>query len=416
MLLVGIDWADDHHDICLVDGSCQNASASLARFRIAQSVDGFATLHERVREYETSPEQVLVAIETPHGLLVHDLVRHGYCVYPINPKSVSRYRDRRSPASPKDDARDAFSLAHILRTDREHYAPLQMRPEQYRLLGELCQDLRQMIDDRTQIINRLTSCLKAYYPQALNLFSRLDSQVSVAFLRAFPEPAKLTTLSQKRFLAFLEKHQYSHPERAEKIHAQATSAAPAADSVITRSSRMRMLALLDQLVTLQAHIRSYEQQIQTIFRELPESDHISNFPGVGERIGPELLATLGPRPDDGEQGRFLSSEGLKRLSGAAPVTKQSGRYREVKFRRACDRRLRRTLYDWAKTATRTSRWAHAYYEHCREHGHRYNTILRNLAQKLIAILYRLWATGEPYDEQRHINNLKMRGVIWAVNL
>jgi len=416
MLLVGIDWADDHHDICLVDGSCQDASACLARFRIAQSVAGFATLHERVREYETSPEQVLVAIETPHGLLVHDLVQHGYCVYPINPKSVSRFRERRSPASPKDDARDAFTLAHILRTDREHYAPLAMRPEQYRLMEELCNDLRQMVDDRTQIINRLTSCLKTYYPQALTLFSRLDSQVSVAFLRAFPEPAKLTSLSQKRFRAFLEKHQYTHPERAEQIYALATSAAPSADSVITRSSRMRLLALLDQLTTLQAHIRAYEQQIHEIFQELPESDNISNFPGVGGRIGPELLATLGPRPDEDEQGCFLSREGLERLAGAAPVTKQSGRYRQVKFRRACDRRLRRTLYDWAKTATRTSRWAHAYYQHCREHGHRYNTILRNLALKLIAILYRVWSTGVAYDEQRHIVNLKTRGVIWAAQL
>jgi transposase len=416
MLLVGIDWADDHHDVCLVNGSCQDASACLARFRIAQSTAGFATLHERVREYETAPEQVLVAIETPHGLLVHDLVQHGYGVYPINPKSASRYRDRHSPASPKDDARDAFSLAHILRTDREHYAPLNILPEQYRLLEELCQDLRQMIDDRTQIINRLTSCLKAYYPQALNLFSRLDSQVSVAFLRAFPEPAKLTTLSKKRFLAFLEKHQYSHPERGEQIYAQATAAAPAADPVITRSSRMRMLALLDQLTTLQAHVRAYEQQIHTIFQELPESDNISNFPGVGGRIGPELLATLGPRPQSGESSRFTSSEGLKRLSGAAPVTKQSGRYKQVKFRRACDRRLRRTLYDWAKTATMTSRWARAYYEHCREHGHRYNTILRNLALKLIAILYRVWSSGEAYNEQRHIDNLKTRGVIWAAQL
>lgn len=416
MLLVGIDWADDHHDVCMVDGSCQDACASLARFRITQSVAGFESLHAKVSEYETQPDQVFVAIETPHGLLVHDLVRHGYRVYAINPKSVSRYRDRHSAASAKDDGRDAFTLAHILRTDREHYVALAMQPEQYRLLDELCQDLRQMIDDRTQAINRLTSCLKAYYPQALNLFSRLDSHVSIAFLRAFPEPKSLDTLSKKRFLAFLKRHQYSHPDRVEHKYEQLVCAAPAADSVITRSSRMRMLALLDQLTTLQAHIRTYEQQIQAIFQELPESHNISNLPGVGNRIGPELLATLGPRPQSGEPSRFASSEGLQRLAGAAPVTRQSGRYKQVIFRRACDRRLRRTLYDWAKTATRTSRWANAYYEHCRAHGHRYNTILRNLAIKLIGILYRIWQTGEAYDEQRHIDNLKARGVAWAAQL
>jgi transposase len=416
MLLVGIDWADDHHDVCLVDGSCQDACASLARFRIAQSVAGFESLHARVREYETAPDQVLVAIETPHGLLVNDLVGHGYCVYPINPKSVSRYRDRHSPASAKDDNRDAFTLAHILRTDRKHFAPLDMLPEQYRLMEELCKDLRQMVDDRTQLINRLNSCLKGYYPQALNLFSRPDGQVSIAFLSAFPEPASLAKLSMKRFQAFLKKQKYTHPERAEQIYEQVTSPAPCADVVITRASRMRMLSLLDQLMTLQAHIHAYEQQIHTLFQELPESQNISNFPGVGERIGPELLATLGPRPQNGEASRFTSSEGLKRLSGASPVTRQSGNYKKVNFRRACDRHLRRTLYDWAKTASRTCPWAHAYYEYSREHGQRYNTILRNLAQKLIAILYRIWLTGEAYDEQRHIDNLKAKGVIWAAQL
>ena len=415
MLFVGVDWADDHHDVCLVAGDTQDSSSSLARFRIEHSVSGFESLHAKVSEYESQPDQVLVAIETPHGLLVHDLVRRGYRVYPINPKSVSRYRDRHSPASAKDDSRDAFTLAHILRTDRESYKPLAMLPEDYRLLNELCQDLRQMVDDRTKTINRLTSCLKAYYPQALSVFGRLDAQVTIAFLRAFPDPGSLKTLSKKQFLAFLKKNHYTQPGRAEDLYQSAISPAPLADAVIAKSSRMRMLALVDQLVTLQAHIRDYERQIQKLFEDLPESHYISNLPGVGDRIGPELLASLGPKPD-GEPSRFASSEGLQRLAGAAPVTRQSGQHKHVRFRRACDRRLRRTLYDWAKTAARESRWARAYYQYCRAHGHRYNTILRNLACKLLAILFRLWRTGEDYDEERHIENLRAHNVVWAAQL
>jgi transposase len=415
MLLVGIDWADDHHDVCLVAGDTQDPSSSLARFRIEHSVAGFESLHLTVAEYESRPDQVLVAIETPHGLLVHDLVRQGYRVYPINPKSVSRYRDRYSPASLKDDGRDAFMLAHILRTDRHHYTPLAMLPDDYRLLDELCQDLRQMVDDRTQTLNRLTSCLKAYYPQALNVFGRLDAQIAIAFLRAFPDPERLKSLSKKRFLAFLKQNHYPQPGRAEDLYQSALAPAPSADAVVAKSSRMRMLALLDQLVALQAHIKSYERQIQKLFEELPESHNISNLPGVGPRIGPELLASLGPKPKEGPS-RFASSEGLQRLAGAAPVTRQSGRHKKVRFRRACDRRLRRTLYDWAKTAARESRWARAYYEYCRAHGHRYNTILRNLACKLLAILFRLWRSGEEYDEERHIQNLKAHNVVWATQL
>lgn len=415
MLLVGIDWADDHHDVCLVEGTTDDPSASLCRFRIAHTVEGFEFLHAKLREYETDPRQILVAIETPHGLLVHDLVRQGYCVYAINPKSVSRYRDRHSPASPKDDGRDALVLAHILRTDRKRFTPFEMLPEDYRLLDELCQDLRQMIDDRSRIINRLTACLKEYYPQALGLFSRLDSQIAMAFLRACPDPVSLTTLSKKRFLSFLKKLEYPCPGRAEDLYEAITAPAPVADAVITQSGRMRMLALLDQLATLQSHIKDYERQIKKLFEKLPESEQISNLPGVGGRIGPELAATLGPRPE-GEPKRFASSEALERLAGAAPVTTQSGNYKHVRFRRACDKRLRRTAYDWAGCSLRTSRWARAYYDHHKAQGHRHSTILRNLSCKLIAILHRLWRTGEQYDEQRHIDNLKARGVVWAIQL
>jgi transposase len=418
MLLVGIDWADDHHDICLVDPDTQDSESCLDAFRIAQSVDGFEKLHAKLREFSAlwaSPDQVHVAIETPHGLLVHELIRHGYCVYAINPKAVNRYKDRHSPAAPKDDARDALALGHILRTDRTRHSPLAMLPDDYRLLDEICKDLRQMIDDKTRILNRLTSCLKEYYPQALELFSRLDSQVAMALLKKYPTPGQLRALSKKQFLAFLTRQNYSRPSRAEALYATATAATPTADSVLERSGCMRMLVLLDQLATLQSHVKDYERQIKALFAKLPESDHVANLPGVGGRVGPELVATLGPRPD-GQSQQFASVEALERLAGAVPVTKQSGRYKHVVFRRACDRRLRRTLHDWAQSSLSVCCWARAYYDHYKAQGHKHNTLLRNLACKLLNILHRLWRTGEVYNEQLHIDNLKARNVSWATAL
>lgn len=430
MLSVGIDWADDHHDVCLVDTMSTDSCSNLDRFRIAHSREGFECLHTKLREHETDPSQILVAIETPHGLLVHDLVQHGYCVYAINPKSVNRYKDRHSPASPKDDGRDAMALAHLLRTDRQHYKPLEMLPDDYRLMNELCQDLRQLVDDRSRIVNRLESCLKDYYPVAVGLFSRLDAQISMAFLRCYPDPARLKSLTKKQFLAFLKKNRYPCPDRVEGLYAQVSGQALAAHPVIDRAGRMRMLALLDQLVTLQHHVQDYERQIQELFDKLPESQRISSLPGVGSRIGPELVATLGPRPEEprkkneGEPDqqpypnphRFDTPQALEKLAGTAPVTRQSGNWKNVNYRRACNKRLRRTLHDWAGCSLRTSRWARAFYDHHKQQGHRHSTILRNLACKLLAILHRIWRTGEEYDEQLHIANLKKHHVVWAAEL
>ena len=165
MLYVGIDWASDHHDVCLTNDSAQ----TLAAFRIAHGSQGFERLHRVIREHQPEPQQVLVALETTRGLLVHDLLRSGYQVYAINPKAVSRYKDRYVVSKAKTDSLDASCLAHLLRTDRHRFKPLVLLPEDYRLLDRLCLDLRKLVDDRTRVVNQINDCLKEFYPQALGV-------------------------------------------------------------------------------------------------------------------------------------------------------------------------------------------------------------------------------------------------------
>jgi Transposase len=69
----GIDWAEDHHDIALVDRD----GGLLARARISDDAAGLAQLLELLAAHGDSAEgPVPVAIETPRGLLVACLRRH----------------------------------------------------------------------------------------------------------------------------------------------------------------------------------------------------------------------------------------------------------------------------------------------------------------------------------------------------
>ena len=61
--------------------------------------------------------------------LVHDLFWSGYRVYAINPKAVSRYKDRYVVSKAKTDSLDASCLAHLLRTDRHRFKPLVLLPD-----------------------------------------------------------------------------------------------------------------------------------------------------------------------------------------------------------------------------------------------------------------------------------------------
>jgi transposase len=82
----GIDWAEGHHDIALINDD----GALVAKRRIAESVDGFAELTAMLAAAgDSAHEPILVAMETPHGLLVAALRAAGRPVYAINPLAVA---------------------------------------------------------------------------------------------------------------------------------------------------------------------------------------------------------------------------------------------------------------------------------------------------------------------------------------
>ena len=149
-------------------------------------VTGLPFFIQTLQNHQASPNLVLVAIETSRGLLVHELLQKGYTVYAINPKAVNRYKDRHVLSKAKSDTLDALSLGNILRTDRHLFRPLNPLPEDYRLLDRLCTDLRKVVDEKSRVANQVTSCLKEFYPKALDIFS-LNSQIFIDFLKAFPD-------------------------------------------------------------------------------------------------------------------------------------------------------------------------------------------------------------------------------------
>lgn len=169
-------------------------------------------------------------METGRGLLVYVLLRHGYQVYAINPKALNRYKDRHVLSKTKTDKLDALSLAHLLRTDRHRFKPLSLLPEQYRLLDQLCLDLRKLVDARTRLANQITACLKEFYPQALGLFCEIDSPISMAFLKSFPDPETLLATTKRRLASFFKKQNY----RTIRIRSVSMS--------FTTRSRLRLLS------------------------------------------------------------------------------------------------------------------------------------------------------------------------------
>jgi hypothetical protein len=70
MLYAGIDWADDHHDVSVVDG----VGRELTGFRISHDSEGFGELLSRIRKLTSGGEEIAFAIERSNGLLVDYLL------------------------------------------------------------------------------------------------------------------------------------------------------------------------------------------------------------------------------------------------------------------------------------------------------------------------------------------------------
>ena len=117
MIFIGDDWAEDHHDVYLMD----EAGQRLASRRLPEGLTGILQLHELVAAHAEEPTDVVIGSETDRGLWVGALTGAGYQVYAINPLAVARYRDRHHVSGAKSDASDAKLLADLVRTDGHNH-------------------------------------------------------------------------------------------------------------------------------------------------------------------------------------------------------------------------------------------------------------------------------------------------------
>ncbi|HUO37525.1 MAG TPA: transposase, partial [Mycobacterium sp.] len=110
MIFVGDDWAEQHHDVYLMD----EAGRRLASRRLPEGLAGIRQLHELIAVHAEEPDQAVIGIETDRGLWVAALIAAGYQLYAVNPLAVARYRDRHHVSGAKSDASDAKLLADLV--------------------------------------------------------------------------------------------------------------------------------------------------------------------------------------------------------------------------------------------------------------------------------------------------------------
>ena len=391
MWYAGIDWADDHHDLVILD----DAGDPIRSLRVAHSAEGIRDLIALLRATVTLPdqtvawEQLVCVIETTHGLLITALLEAGVPVYPVNPKTVDR---RRKPSGAKTDGIDAYLLAKTGRSDLRDLSRLTPDSPLIQELKALTRDQDSLIQTQTRLVNQLTACLKAYFPAALQLFKKLHQPSTLAFLQTYPTLSQAQAASLDDIAAVLRQAHHPNPRhRARHIWQVLHQAQLQADAVTVRTKRRLMLALLRQLQPLVEQIAAYDAEIAQLFSSHPDQACFGSLPRAGKRLAPRLLAEWG---DD--RARYRDAQSVQMLAGTAPVPFQSGQYAKVHKRAACIKPLRNALVQFAWQSTVQEAWAREYYQRKRREGKSHQMALRALANTWVRILYALWQKREAY--------------------
>ena len=370
LLMIGDDWAEDHHDIEIQD----DTGRRLGKARLQEGLEGIARLHALIAHHapadwaELSTEQaadlVFVGTETDRGPWVVALRAAGYHVFAINPMSSARYRDRHSTSGAKSDAGDAHVLAEIVRLDRDHHREIAGDTELADAVKLLARAHQNLIWERVRHVLRLRSALNEFFPVAVQVFADLAATDALILLGRAPDPTRAAKLTRSQVVSALTAARRHHvQDRAEPLRTALRQPGLRQPATLEAAYATVVSAQVKMITALNEQISALEAMMSENFDQHPAARIYRSQPGLGPILAARVLGEFG---DDGK--RFANSRARKNYSGQSPITRASGKKSVVLARYATNRRLGVALHLQAYSALNASPGARAYYDLIRARG------------------------------------------------
>jgi transposase len=392
-LFVGDDWAEDHHDVEVMDATGRR----LTKARLPEGVAGMARFHAIIGQHcgdDPDEVEILVAIETDRGPWVQALIAAGYSVFAVNPLQAARFRDRLGLSGAKSDAADAHLLADMVRTHSHELRPVAGDTAQAEAVKIVSRSHKTLIWERTRQTQRLRHALRDYFPAALEAFDDLDAPDVLELLAKAATPAEAARLTITQISGPLKRARRRNvPEKAAAIQAALRADHLGQPEIVAAAYAASVRSFVAVLVVLNEQVRIMQGQVEAHFGQHPAAEIILSQPGLGPILGARVLAEFGDDPD-----RYATAKARKNYAGTSPITRASGKKTTVTARFVHNDRLVDALISQAYSALSASPGARAYYDLQRARGSNYNAALRQVANRLVGILHGCLKTGTLYDE------------------
>ena len=397
-VLIGLDWAKQKHDICLLaeDGMFEYRSIEQDGIKLKRWLDD---LCERFKG-----RRIAICMEAGRDPLLWRLEGHEQVdLFVVNTTTAARYRKTFAPSGDKNDQRDAASLLDLIRRHPEKVKPHKCASAEDRAMDQLTKARRQTVNRLTGVISSLREVLELYYPVASKLFDTLDTTLAIDFLRRWPDSKQLRKAEETALVKFFHQHnsrsQKCIDERLERIK----GCLPVTEEpVLLELAHMRIEEHLSQIESLNGSIKQYEDAIECAFEKHEKKHLFESLPGAAKALAPRLLAAFSIcNPRDANQ--------MQLICGIAPIRVQSGQSMCTFMRQQCPKFLRQSFHEFAGSSVKSSTWAKAFYDNqTKTKNSGSNAAKRALAYKWIRVLTSCWISNTPYNEMKYIAQLQKR--------
>ena len=388
----GDDWAQDHHDVELMD----EAGRVLAKRRLPEGVAGMARLHEMIGQLlgEDADAEVVIGIESDHGPWVAALAAAGYTVFAVNPLQASRYRERHGVSGAKSDAGDAHMLADMVRTDSHQLRAVAGDSADAEGIKVLARTHKTLIWERTRQVQRLRHQLLEYFPAALDAFDDLDAPDTLELLGKAPDPARAAKLTRAQISAALKRARRRNiPDKATAALAALRREQLGQPPAVTAAYAVTVRSLIALITVLNEQVKTLQGQVEENFGRHPDAEIYRSQPGMGAILGARVLGEFGDDPN-----RYADGKSRKNYAATSPITRASGKKKVVAARFIHNDRLVDALNSQAFASLNASPGARALYDDLRARDIEHNDALRRLANRLVGILHGCLKTRTLYDE------------------
>ncbi len=211
-LFIGMDWADQKHDIYVIDRQGKGFHQQLDHS--AESINAWVAEMLRI----AGGQPIAIMLEQSRGALIYALMfRENVLLYPINPKQLARYRES-YPGGGKNDPTDALYLARMLRERIATLTAWEPDDENTRLIANLSQQRRKLVDGQTKLRLQLTALLKSYFPVVLELFGKQHQlPLLLSVLCRWSDPRQLRRADRRLIRRVLSEHSLRNEQQQKEI-------------------------------------------------------------------------------------------------------------------------------------------------------------------------------------------------------